>query len=117
MVYIFEMRDSCNQLFIKIGRTDDITTRIKQVQTNNPFKVKLLTYYSLDDDKCLERMVHNYFLSFRVNGEWFKVCEKMLPLLCEFRDLLRPIEGSNDYLYGPDFNNMKRFVEVQSAKK
>ena len=60
----------CGQ-FIKVGRTDNVHRRLRQIQTANPNRVYLLGYI---DEDC-EREAHQWLAECgvrRVRGEWFE---------------------------------------------
>lgn len=57
--------------YYKIGRSNDIDQRIKQLSTLPPFDLNLL--HALWCDNCLqvERWLHDKFGDKRIRGEWF----------------------------------------------
>ena len=62
----------CKQ-FYKIGITSNVNKRLANIQTSNPFPVKLVKVYSyLSDDQNIERRVHVDLKKYRGTGEWFK---------------------------------------------
>ena len=65
---------------IKIGYTDNnIQDRLNQLQTANPYHLKLLWYYqgSLQDEKEL----HGKFEHEHIRGEWFHPSRKLLDFI------------------------------------
>lgn len=76
--------------YIKIGISKHSPkTRIRQLQTGNPQKIKLLKYYRRKDYKELEKFLHKKFRRYRVNGEWFDV---------KLEQVTRIIEGEKTML-------------------
>lgn len=58
--------------YIKIGFTmKDIESRVSQLQTGNPNKLKLLFY--VDSDKSFEKFLHKHFAKHKVLNEWFDI--------------------------------------------
>lgn len=56
---------------IKIGQTTNIKYRMDALQTGNPYLLNpILILY--DCKKVFERVIHDYFESFRLRGEWYK---------------------------------------------
>ena len=56
----------------KIGRSNDINRRLRQLQTGSPDKLTLYDIFTCADCSTLEPMIHKTFAKFRLNGEWFK---------------------------------------------
>ena len=67
MVYLIvcEETQTC-----KIGYSQDAQSRLVQLQTSNPFKLKLKAVIS--GDAKLEKEIHNKFKEFKLRGEWFE---------------------------------------------
>lgn len=55
---------------VKIGASDHIERRIKQVQTTCPYDVRLLA--TSGGDRTEEARLHRRFAPYRVRGEWFR---------------------------------------------
>ncbi len=54
---------------IKIGRSKDPVKRLKQLQTGNPNKLKLIATFEKEGWK--ENILHERLRPFRLQGEWF----------------------------------------------
>ena len=57
----------------KIGRSDDLERRVKQVSVQIPEKGSLIHAIRTDDPSGIENYWHRRFKGRRVNGEWFKL--------------------------------------------
>lgn len=64
----------CNN-YIKIGVSSYPEKRIKDLQTGNPYEIKLLLAINSDDAYQLENQFHKYFKNINSGGEWFEINE------------------------------------------
>jgi hypothetical protein len=80
-VYIIEVRDS--QLF-KIGITKDINKRLSQLQTSNPYEFYLFDFFITNQNRELEKLLHEKFRLNRYKREWFKLNQNEVKEACKF---------------------------------
>jgi hypothetical protein len=62
----------CVPGYVKVGRANDISQRMKELQTACPFDLKLLAVLSHDPND--ESIWHHRFRSCHYRGEWFHEC-------------------------------------------
>ena len=67
--YIYLMRDNSLGL-IKIGYSKFPKIREKTLQGEKP-NIELI--YSIEAPRKFEKVLHDYFIQYRVRGEWFKI--------------------------------------------
>jgi len=76
--YVYFIK-TVNNDFIKIGITKtDIQRRFSNIQSGNMYKLKLLGFLPSENPKKLEKKIHQYFLKFKMQGEWFNITERRL---------------------------------------
>lgn len=66
--------------YVKVGMTNKIESRFSALQTSNARKLELLFYIPLvAKEACchVERMFHQAYSDYRVNGEWFDILKKL----------------------------------------
>jgi hypothetical protein len=69
--------------YFKIGQTQHIEKRIKQVGTKLPFKIEYLHWIETNDMDGLEAYWHQYFVDKREEGEWFTLSDEEVEKFCE----------------------------------
>ena len=66
---------------IKVGVTDNVPNRIKQLQTGNPFELLLVMHFECNDRRHafhVEKTIHEILAGQRLCGEWFCVTRSRL---------------------------------------
>lgn len=56
----------------KIGVSKNPQKRIKQLQTGSGEELKLISVYETENARKIESALHNKFLMYKTNGEWFE---------------------------------------------
>nr|VFK00735.1 MAG: T5orf172 domain-containing protein [Candidatus Kentron sp. LFY] len=70
--FIIENEDLMNQR-IKIGYSSEPGKRIKALQTGNSRSLALMGWIESNDDKQLEKELHEKYSNYRVLNEWFEI--------------------------------------------
>ena len=75
MIYFIQNLENKN---VKIGYTKNIANRMKNLQTANSEKLRLVFW--MEGDKNFEKKLHDLFIKDRIQGEWFSesIIEKFL---------------------------------------
>ena len=68
-IYIFKIKDM--NLF-KIGVSNNVYRRFRDIESSSPFSVDLLFEKKLDNAYDLEDTIHNYFSDKHLKSEWFQ---------------------------------------------
>lgn len=68
---------------IKIGYTDKIANRLKQMQTGNPDNLVLLHLTS--GGKIMEEQLHNQFSEYHYRGEWYYPAKEILDYIHQLK--------------------------------
>lgn len=71
-VYVMQSKDH-----VKFGVSKNPWSRIKELQTGNPYKIELLVVLFYDDYFLIEKELHRYFNKNRAYGEWFIIDENI----------------------------------------
>jgi Meiotically up-regulated gene 113 len=74
-VYFIAENENGNHgnLRVKIGISDCIQRRIRQLQTGSPYKLKLMGWIKSDNDRALEKRLHQKYSSVNAHHEWFSL--------------------------------------------
>ena len=69
--YVYVIQDMSHSQQYKIGRTNHPASRLNRFGVELPIKTEVIAILRTDDDKELERRLHQKFASSRTEGEWF----------------------------------------------
>lgn len=89
MIYFIQANE-----YIKIGYSKDPQTRLKELQTGNPIKLKLL--FTIPGSFEHEKSFHEIFHAQRAKGEWFRFVDKLKWCILAFSDETNPYKVAND---------------------
>ena len=73
----------------KIGRTEDVVSRLQILQTSSPFKVRYVYHAYVTNTAICEMDLHNRFSHLRQIGEWFTFTEKDVKACIELMRLAK----------------------------
>ena len=89
--YVYFIQEGNTHLY-KVGRTNEPLTRLKQLQTGNPRRLKLYRAIECRDlaSACrLELNLHKYLAGQKVFGEWYKINKKHIQEIVKFIEMFR----------------------------
>src|SRR5262249_3796071 len=69
--YLYAIRETGSDGFIKIGISDEPLKRLKGVQTGNPRKLELIGVCPVLEAARIENSAHENLKEYRMKGEWF----------------------------------------------
>jgi len=61
---------------VKIGYTEELIRRFKEIRTACPVKIQLVGF--LNGDRSAEAHLHRQYKDYRAEGEWFRVSQQTL---------------------------------------
>lgn len=67
----------CNE-YTKIGYTNDIKRRMREIQTCNPYNIKLLYIINNVHNVSIEKHAHLHFKQYHIRGEWYKISDSQI---------------------------------------
>lgn len=86
--YVMQLRDEEQVRFvymiqcestgrIKIGITDDVESRVGDIQRMSPSKLNIIAVFA-SDGNAVEGFFHRTFRNYRIHGEWFEPDDSMI---------------------------------------
>lgn len=82
-----------NTNYYKVGIADSTEIRLKNLQTANPFELKVIYSKSFIDFFPIEGYIHNFYIKKNVRGEWFEFLNEDVYEIIFF---LKKLESSKD---------------------
>lgn len=86
--------------YVKIGRSNDPQSRLKQHQTSCPYELWIIAQLPVEDSRTLETELHDYFEGKRHSGEWFELDYDDYDVITELMRMLdsrQEFESLSDY--------------------
>ncbi len=62
----------------KVGHTNFLDRRLKQLQTGSPHKLEFLRFFECSQAEEVESKIHDECSSLRISGEWFRLSALLL---------------------------------------
>jgi len=98
--------------YVKIGRTNNVKTRMKKLGTGVPESYNVLHSEYVINASVVETRLHHKFSLKRVNGEWFKI-KNIDSIKKEIKSIQNDIKNEFDIPFG---KTLKEKVEKQFSK-
>ncbi len=73
----------------KIGKSRSPINRAKTIGVKLPFKIKETRIFPVEDMNKTELFLHNEYADYKLNGEWFNLCERQLEEIGAYLDKIR----------------------------
>lgn len=77
VIYLMRSGGAC-----KIGRTNDLSKRYSAIKCHSPMEVELLHYFTHDDTRAVEKLLHQAFKVDNAHGEWFRLSRQDVAFIC-----------------------------------
>lgn len=77
MAYVYLIQDLYNNTY-KIGVTNDLEKRMRNLQTGNTCELKLVCSFKTEYPYRLETMLHRSLEQYREKNEWFSLPEDIV---------------------------------------
>lgn len=77
--------------YYKIGKTKNVSTRLKSLQTSSPNKLNVVAAFETKSQRhmdILEKLLHEHFENNRLSGEWFDISISADGFLSKCKELL-----------------------------
>lgn len=85
----------CND-FVKIGQTNNVKQRIKDLQTGNPHELQLLK--TINADIKIEVQLHKQFSHLNIRGEWFALTADLIDFINKLDSKKKKSKQSTTYI-------------------
>lgn len=96
VAYVYLLK--CGEYF-KIGRTNNIDRRMEQLRIQLPHIPEVLHTIRTNVPAYTERLFHEKFSQFRLNGEWFHLEHGAIDFFCTFLEISKNQHGFSGYHY------------------
>lgn len=94
--------------FVKIGRSNDPQSRLRQHQTSCPYELWIVAQIPVIDSREVEAELHSYLDEKQVRGEWYDLDHD------DYDDLFEMVKmAASDY----EFNTVDEFRAWQARKR
>lgn len=91
-LYILQAESLYEDNLVKIGVSANVGKRLKQIQTNCPYRIDILEQIEIDDAFGHEKAIHSHYEKYKLKGEWFLLPDVTLfGIRCDFDMLGRGI--------------------------
>ena len=106
---------------VKIGITNDVQSRMKKMQTNNPLPLRLVTMIAIPEAANAERHIHQYCARYHIRGEWFDIdhdsdvialIERAVQTIPVIADLLANIPPELRQFYAKQGNGTSSLADI-----
>jgi len=62
----------------KIGKSSNAAIRVTELGILMPFRIEVIAVWRAENHHALERLLHEKYGKFRINGEWFSFTDKQI---------------------------------------
>lgn len=95
-IYIITSKEFIEKDIYKIGLSFNADTRLKQLQTGNPFKLFIHKSFYVNDLYNIEKTIHSFLYDDRLEGEWFRIPDCVLKRIETYLTKYEVFDGKTD---------------------
>jgi len=102
MIYFIEcklpkgVKNRHKRALIKIGYTKNLDNRLRKIQTDNPFPLKVV--FTLEGFEESEKGLHEYFKKCHVKGEWFRARPTIIQCIADAKNADIEVKNVQEFI-------------------
>lgn len=115
MFWVYVILEETPRHFVKVGFTNNVERRLRDLQTGNPDPIVLIAKIRSSSEayRALERDLHTRLKNHRVRGEWFDSYPEVRSIVIDhFGEVFVPVSDNALQFCGRDSDGVPEFSPV-----